>query len=89
MYCKNCHAGSKQIHCQLCHQFTHVNYYRDVTHNNRKIKLQIWDTAGQERYRSLAHVYYSKAVAIIILYDITKHHTYQNVIDRWIPEVSL
>ncbi|KAF6021387.1 hypothetical protein EB796_020310 [Bugula neritina] len=61
---------------------------RDVVHDGKKIKLQIWDTAGQERFRVLAHLYYSRAVAVIVLYDITKHTSFQDVSERWLAELK-
>ncbi|XP_067939027.1 uncharacterized protein [Watersipora subatra] len=61
---------------------------RDVVHNDKKIKLQIWDTAGQENFRVLAHLYYSRAVAVVILYDITKHLTFQDVTKCWMKELD-
>jgi Ras-related protein Rab-22 len=50
------------------------------------IKFQIWDTAGQEKYHSLAPMYYKGAAAAIVVYDITKHKTYQTLKD-WIAEL--
>ena len=35
------------------------------------VKFEIWDTAGQERYKSLAQMYYKKAIAACIVYDVT------------------
>ena len=40
------------------------------------IKLEIWDTAGQERYRSLAQMYYKKAQAAIIVFDVTSSDSF-------------
>ena len=34
------------------------------------ITIQIWDTAGQEKYRSLGPIYYRKAQAAIVVYDV-------------------
>lgn len=50
------------------------------------IKFQIWDTAGQEKYHSLAPMYYKGAAAAIVVYDITKHKTY-NTLKDWIAEL--
>ena len=49
------------------------------------IKLQIWDTAGQEKFKSVSKQYYKGAVGVMLVYDITKRKTYENV-PKWIEE---
>ncbi|KAE8291067.1 Ras-related protein Rab-11B ORA3 Precursor [Larimichthys crocea] len=49
-------------------------------------KAQIWDTAGQERYRAITSAYYRGAVGALLVYDIAKHLTYENV-ERWLKEL--
>ncbi|CAD8118261.1 unnamed protein product [Paramecium sonneborni] len=51
------------------------------------IKLQIWDTAGQESFRSITRSYYRSAAGAIVVYDITKRESYDNVA-RWMEEVK-
>jgi small GTP-binding protein len=50
---------------------------------NKVIKAQIWDTAGQERYRAITSAYYRGAVGALLVYDISKHITFENV-ERWL-----
>ncbi|KAK3520402.1 hypothetical protein QTP70_024148 [Hemibagrus guttatus] len=50
-----------------------------VTVDNLKVKLQIWDTAGQERFRSVTHAYYRDAQALLLLYDITRKSSFDNI----------
>ena len=52
-----------------------------------KIKLQIWDSAGQERYRSICRNYYRQAGGILIMFDLTRKSTFDNV-PRWITEIK-
>lgn len=47
--------------------------------NDRIITLQIWDTAGQERYRSITQTFYSGTDCCILVYDVTKAQTFQNI----------
>ena len=47
---------------------------------------QVWDTAGQERYRAITSAYYRGAVGAVLVYDLTKQKTYQDV-ERWLMEV--
>ena len=55
--------------------------------NNKKIKLQIWDTAGQERYRIVAKNYFNSSDGFIIVYDMTKRLSFDNV-NNWIEQIS-
>jgi Rab family protein len=43
------------------------------------IKAQIWDTAGEEKYKSITYHHYKKSVGGLIVYDITKRSTFENV----------
>ncbi|XP_019734188.1 ras-related protein Rab-25b [Hippocampus comes] len=59
---------------------------RTVQLNGFTIKAQIWDTAGLERYRAITSAYYRGAVGALLVYDITKHLTYESV-ERWLKEL--
>jgi len=52
----------------------------------KTVKAQIWDTAGQERYRAITSAYYRGAVGALLVYDITKRQTFENV-QRWLREL--
>ncbi|CAD8078224.1 unnamed protein product [Paramecium sonneborni] len=52
---------------------------------NKQIKLQIWDTAGQETFKSITRQYYRSAAGAILVYDITRRESFQNV-REWIKE---
>lgn len=52
----------------------------------KTVKAQIWDTAGQERYRAITSAYYRGAVGALLVYDITKMQTFDNV-QRWLREL--
>jgi small GTP-binding protein len=43
------------------------------------VKLQIWDTAGQERFKVMTKSYYRSAKGCLIVYDITRRETFENV----------
>ena len=57
-----------------------------VDDRNTQVKLQIWDTAGQESFRSITRSYYRGAICALLVYDITRRHTYENLI-RWLEEM--
>ena len=59
---------------------------KNIKMNNKKIKIQIWDTAGQERYRVMAKSYYNSSDGFIIVYDITKRESF-NQINNWIDQI--
>ena len=73
---------------------------RSIAVDGKTIKAQIWDTgsilallnemvdnvAGQERYRAITSAYYRGAVGALLVYDISKHITYENVV-RWLKEL--
>jgi Ras-related protein Rab-11A/Rab family protein len=52
----------------------------------KTVKAQIWDTAGQERYRAITSAYYRGAVGALLVFDITKRQTFDNV-QRWLREL--
>lgn len=59
---------------------------RTLTIDHKTVKAQIWDTAGQERYRAVTSAYYRGAVGAMLVYDITKHQTFDHVA-RWLEEL--
>ena len=59
---------------------------RSIQVDGKTIKAQIWDTAGQERYRAITSAYYRGAVGALLVYDITKQATFDNV-GRWLKEL--
>ena len=59
---------------------------RSIQVDGKTVKAQIWDTAGQERYRAITSAYYRGAVGALLVYDITKGVTFENV-ERWLKEL--
>ena len=55
--------------------------------NEDILKLEIWDTAGQERYKAITSAYYRGSRGALIVYDISRIETYNNV-DKWITELK-
>ena len=47
--------------------------------DNQSIKFEIWDTAGQERYRALAKVFYKNAAVCVLVYDITRKTSFNEL----------
>jgi len=59
---------------------------RSIQVDGKITKAQIWDTAGQERYRAITSAYYRGAVGALLVYDIAKHLTFENI-ERWLREL--
>ena len=54
----------------------------------KSIKFEIWDTAGQEKYRSLTKIFYKDAGAAILVYDITRKESYEEIKKYWINQIK-
>ncbi|RRT41024.1 hypothetical protein B296_00043876 [Ensete ventricosum] len=59
---------------------------RSIRVDDKVVKAQIWDTAGQERYRAITSAYYRGAVGALLVYDVTRHITFEDV-ERWLKEL--
>ena len=57
-----------------------------INYNNYDIPLQIWDTAGQEVFRSIIQSYYNSSAIIMLVYDITKRNTFDNL-SYWVNQI--
>jgi Ras-related protein Rab-11A len=55
-------------------------------YENKIIKVNIWDTAGQERFTSIITTYYKGAKGALLVYDMTKKKTFDNI-DNWLKEL--
>ena len=55
--------------------------------DGQEVKVQIWDTAGQDRFHSVTKNYYKGAQGIILIYDVTKQDTFDNV-EHWIEQIK-
>jgi len=52
---------------------------RLLTINSDLVKLRIWDTAGQDNYQSITRSYYRGASCALLVYDITRRATFDNL----------
>ena len=56
--------------------------------SEHKIKLQIWDTAGQEKFRSLAKIFYQNSSVAVLVYDITRRDTFEQLKEFWHQQIK-
>ncbi|RLI31430.1 hypothetical protein DRO48_00745 [Candidatus Bathyarchaeota archaeon] len=47
--------------------------------NGTQIRFQIWDLAGQPRFRAVREGFYKGSRGALLVYDVTKGETYNNV----------
>ncbi len=59
-----------------------------ITPSGYLIRIQFWDTAGQEKYRSLAKVFYKNSSVCILVYDITRRDSFEELKKYWIKEIK-
>ena len=55
--------------------------------NDLEIEVQLWDTAGQERFRSITTSYYKSSQGLLLMYDITKRETFDNI-ENWLQNIK-
>ncbi|XP_021498857.2 ras-related protein Rab-12 [Meriones unguiculatus] len=74
--------------CEACKSTVGVDFkIKTVELRGKKIRLQIWDTAGQERFNSITSAYYRSAKGIILVYDITKKETFDDL-PKWMKMID-
>jgi len=55
--------------------------------DEKKVVVDFWDTAGQERFNSMHPSYYFRAHACVLVFDVTRKVTYQNLTE-WFKELQ-
>ena len=51
--------------------------------------LQLWDIAGQERWVNMRHSYYTGAKGAIIVADLSRKITFDQIEKFWVPDIRL
>ena len=66
-----------------------ANYSKyEIYLDNKKIILDIWDTAGQEKFRSMGRHFYKNSNIIVIVYDITKKESFDDIKTFWYDNIK-
>jgi small GTP-binding protein len=55
--------------------------------DGHKVRIQIWDMAGQERFLPIALAYLDKVSVIVLMYDISARHTFEDIQNYWLPRI--
>ena len=61
---------------------------KSIDVNGKSLVLDIWDTAGQERYKSLTKFFYKGAKMAILVYDITRKESFDNIKSFWYDQIK-
>ncbi|KAI9312133.1 small GTPase superfamily [Dichotomocladium elegans] len=56
--------------------------------NSKSVELALWDTAGQEDYDRLRPLSYYETDVVLICFAVDNSISFQNVRDKWLPEVK-
>ena len=60
---------------------------KNITLENKLIKLRILDTSGQERFRTITKTYYKGGDGVILIYDVTNDSSFRNI-RNWINQIE-
>jgi len=53
---------------------------------NAKCRLILWDLAGQEKYQIVRSLYFQGCVGALLVYDITRHNTFNDIEGYWLKD---
>ncbi|MFO7796538.1 MAG: GTP-binding protein [Promethearchaeati archaeon] len=56
--------------------------------NNQKVFLNLWDIAGQERWAKMREKYYYGSKGAIVVGDLTRPKTFEQIKDFWIQDIK-
>ena len=61
---------------------------KNIKINGKDYQLDIWDTAGQEQYRSLGKHFYKDSYIVILVYDVTKKKSFEDLKSIWFNDLN-
>jgi len=56
--------------------------------NDIDTTIQLWDIAGQERWINMRRPYYAGARGVLIVGDLTRKNTFDQIEKFWVPDVK-
>jgi len=60
---------------------------KELKHENNIFKFMLWDIAGQKKWNEVRHLYYKGAQGAILVFDVTRPPTYQDI-PTWDQDLS-
>ncbi|MBY8989438.1 MAG: GTP-binding protein [Candidatus Lokiarchaeota archaeon] len=67
---------------------TNIYTKKVVLEDNKIVTLQLWDIAGQERWINMRHSYYSGAKGVIIVGDLNRKNTFDQIEKFWVQDIN-
>lgn len=61
---------------------------KEINIDDLNTKLTIWDIAGQKRFKFMRKNFYGGAAGALLVFDLTRENTLQEVKNRWYPEMT-
>ena len=55
---------------------------------DKSVNFELWDTTGMEIYRTLTSFFYWESEVVILVYDITRKETFDQIKNYWYNEVK-
>jgi len=52
---------------------------KELEHENNVFKFMLWDIAGQKKWNEVRHLYYKGAQGAMLVFDVTRPRTYQDI----------
>nr|MDO8083249.1 Rab family GTPase [Candidatus Sigynarchaeum springense] len=62
--------------------------FKDKKGKELLCNLVLWDIAGQERFSAIRKLYYKGCSAALIVYDITRVDTFNNLRENWVKDYT-
>ena len=59
-----------------------------ILNSDVDVSIQIWDIAGQEKWVKMRHLYYRGAHGALIVGDLTRENTFEQLKDFWNPDLK-
>ncbi|MHA2182663.1 MAG: Rab family GTPase [Promethearchaeota archaeon] len=66
---------------------TNIFTKKIILENKTETTLQLWDIAGQERWINMRRPYYSGAKGVIMVGDLTRSNTFEQIENFWVPDL--
>ena len=66
---------------------TNSFFSKTININNKEYILNLWDTIGQEKFRSLTKIFIKDSKIVLLVYDITRKETF-NELNFWLKQVQ-
>ena len=67
---------------------TNIFTKKIVLERKKEVTLQLWDIAGQERWVNIRRPYYSGAKGVILVGDLTRNNTFDQIENFWVPDLT-